>query len=482
MAGKKISELDLITNVDGTEAFPVAKGGVNYRMTVAMILNWIGNATQTVAGLLSPNDKKKLDGVATGATANSPDANLRDRATHTGTQSVSTITGLGRAATTNQYADLSGKPDLSPAGLGAAPDTHVGASGDGAHPEATSSLSGFMSPEQFQTIAALKAVATSGAYADLTGRPTIPANLEDLADVTAAGAADGQVLTKQNGKWVASTPASGGSGGTSGSSTLAGLSDATIASPRDDDHLMYSGAAGKWKNTPFSRLFMGYRWYVDSNSSAGTSINDYHTIGTASYVAIAASGTDFKSHHAYSSFLSSASTYSAAGTTSADPVVKHGTGSQGGFVYEAIVSFDWLASSCGFFGLSASRSQTYGSFSSTDVGIGIGWNGGNVGTDPLSIIVGNGSASATVQAASGHLSDAATYRIKITLAPGGTQAYVTLKNLDTGAYIFDNQMVNMDLPAAATPLYAFTGVGNTSVANSVTVRVFGVAADALIPA
>jgi hypothetical protein len=43
----------------------------------------------------------KLAGIATGATANATDAQLRDRATHTGTQPHTTITGLGDAATRN---------------------------------------------------------------------------------------------------------------------------------------------------------------------------------------------------------------------------------------------------------------------------------------------------------------------------------------------------------------------------------------------
>lgn len=43
----------------------------------------------------------KLTGIATGATANATDAQLRDRATHTGTQASTTITGLGGAATLN---------------------------------------------------------------------------------------------------------------------------------------------------------------------------------------------------------------------------------------------------------------------------------------------------------------------------------------------------------------------------------------------
>lgn len=41
--------------------------------------------------------KTKLDGIATGATANATDAQLRSRATHTGTQAISTVSGLQTA-------------------------------------------------------------------------------------------------------------------------------------------------------------------------------------------------------------------------------------------------------------------------------------------------------------------------------------------------------------------------------------------------
>lgn len=45
----------------------------------------------------SATEKTKLAGVATGATANSTDAQLRDRTTHTGSQAISTVTGLQTA-------------------------------------------------------------------------------------------------------------------------------------------------------------------------------------------------------------------------------------------------------------------------------------------------------------------------------------------------------------------------------------------------
>lgn len=56
-----------------------------------------GVATTSVTGLMSAADKTKLDGIAAGATANSSDALLRDRTTHTGSQAISTVTGLQAA-------------------------------------------------------------------------------------------------------------------------------------------------------------------------------------------------------------------------------------------------------------------------------------------------------------------------------------------------------------------------------------------------
>ena len=64
----------------------------------------LGAATTSLAGVMAAADKTKLDGVASGATANASDAQLRDRSSHTGTQSASTITGLGTAATANVQA------------------------------------------------------------------------------------------------------------------------------------------------------------------------------------------------------------------------------------------------------------------------------------------------------------------------------------------------------------------------------------------
>ena len=65
-------------------------------------------ATTSLAGVLTGADKTKLDGIATGATANSPDATLLARANHTGTQAAATITGLAATATSTDAANLTG--------------------------------------------------------------------------------------------------------------------------------------------------------------------------------------------------------------------------------------------------------------------------------------------------------------------------------------------------------------------------------------
>jgi len=65
-------------------------------------------ATTSGAGLMSAADKTKLNGIEEGATANATDAQLRNRATHTGTQPASTITGLAPVATSGSFEDLTG--------------------------------------------------------------------------------------------------------------------------------------------------------------------------------------------------------------------------------------------------------------------------------------------------------------------------------------------------------------------------------------
>ena len=58
-------------------------------------------ATTSLAGVMTGADKTKLDGIATGATANSSDATLLNRANHTGTQTAATISDFDTEVANN---------------------------------------------------------------------------------------------------------------------------------------------------------------------------------------------------------------------------------------------------------------------------------------------------------------------------------------------------------------------------------------------
>lgn len=66
----------------------------------------ISAATTGAAGSMSATDKAKLDGVATGATANQTDAHLLNRANHTGTQVHTTISDFDAGVQTNRLDQL----------------------------------------------------------------------------------------------------------------------------------------------------------------------------------------------------------------------------------------------------------------------------------------------------------------------------------------------------------------------------------------
>lgn len=117
------------------------------------------NANSTVAGFMSSTDFTKLAGIAAGATANATDAQLRDRATHTGTQAASTITGLASIATSGSASDLS--TGTLPAARFT--DTSHGSRGGGTlHAAANSTVAGFMSSADFTKLAGIAAGAQPG--------------------------------------------------------------------------------------------------------------------------------------------------------------------------------------------------------------------------------------------------------------------------------------------------------------------------------
>jgi len=110
MPDLKISEFEERTPLQGTEDIAAADAGLNVRFKVSTLRLFLNAAWGEYAGFIKAAERTKLSNIATAATKNRPDLELLNRENHTGSQSVSTITGLGKVATSNQYNDLDGKP------------------------------------------------------------------------------------------------------------------------------------------------------------------------------------------------------------------------------------------------------------------------------------------------------------------------------------------------------------------------------------
>lgn len=102
-----LTGLSLATNaaITAADTVLVALGKLQAQITAHVGAGGAAHAdaTTSVAGFMSGADKTKLNGVASGATANDSDANLKNRANHTGSQAISTVTGLQSALDALQF-------------------------------------------------------------------------------------------------------------------------------------------------------------------------------------------------------------------------------------------------------------------------------------------------------------------------------------------------------------------------------------------
>lgn len=105
----------------------------------------------------------------------------------------------------------------------------------------------------------LATVATSGSYADLTNKPTIPADLDDLSDVTLTTPTNGQTLVydSTSEQFVNATPPSG-------VTALSQLSDVSLTTPASGNSLVFDGT--EWANDTLNASDIPY--------SAGVSVAD----------------------------------------------------------------------------------------------------------------------------------------------------------------------------------------------------------------
>jgi len=88
LVNRNIADQHSISSITGLTGELAAKASINHSHTDASI---------NVSGFMSYQDKVKLESINAGATVNQSDAYLLDRANHTGTQAISTVTGLQTA-------------------------------------------------------------------------------------------------------------------------------------------------------------------------------------------------------------------------------------------------------------------------------------------------------------------------------------------------------------------------------------------------
>lgn len=87
-----LTRTTILDSTNGGAAIDVVGSG---EVFITMLADDLASATYN--GLMAASDKSKLDGIAAGATANATDAQLRARSSHTGTQAISTVSGLQAA-------------------------------------------------------------------------------------------------------------------------------------------------------------------------------------------------------------------------------------------------------------------------------------------------------------------------------------------------------------------------------------------------
>ena len=175
-----------LTSAEGNAAYApighVGAGGTAHANVVAA----------GAAGFMTGADKTKLDGIATGATANATDASLRDRATHTGTQAASTISDFNSASRAQTEAALIAGTNITitPAGSGATRTLTIAAAGGGAGTDLS------------YTAATRVLASSTGADATL---PLVSSGDAGLAPASGGGTSN---FLRADGTWAA--PAGGG--------------------------------------------------------------------------------------------------------------------------------------------------------------------------------------------------------------------------------------------------------------------------------
>jgi hypothetical protein len=240
MADSKISAMPAAVTVADVDLVPIVQGGVNKRAAASLLKGSGGGVSQVsgtapidvatgtttpvvsiraattgAAGSMSAADKTKLDGVATGATAN-----------------VGTVTNVTGAApivvatgTSTPAISIAAASTVAPGSMSAADKTKL----DGVTAGATKSDLGYT--------ASSRTISNTGGTAAVL--PLVTSGAAGLAPQSGGGTTN---FLRADLTWAA-PPAGGG-----GATNLDGLTDVRITSPQARDFLAYAGPGPGWEN------------------------------------------------------------------------------------------------------------------------------------------------------------------------------------------------------------------------------------------
>lgn len=206
----------------------------------------IPQVSDVQAGLMLPGHKIKLDGIAIGATTNSTDAALRDRATHTGTQTAATISDLTAAiAAQAPVTSVAGRTGAVSLGKGDVGLANVDNTADTDKPISTA-VQTALNAKQASLGFTPENVANKGVsngYASLGSDGKIP-----LSQLPADGSYQGTWNASTNTPTITSGVGTSGDFyfvATAGSTTVDGISSWTVG-----DQVRFNGTA--WEKIPSS--------------------------------------------------------------------------------------------------------------------------------------------------------------------------------------------------------------------------------------
>lgn len=213
--------LEALRFFDGTDWIDVISSeGTITSVSVADPITSTGGTSPTIGidpadgsgpGSMSSAHFTKLEGVEAGATANDTDANLRDRATHTGAQAISTVTGLqaaldskeedgaAAAAVTAHEGGTGVHTIAGVTGLQTALDNKLETSLKGANNGLAELDGGGKVPtSQLPAIA----ITSTSVVADITARNALTVQEGDVAIVTDAGGGESSTFIYDGTQWL----------------------------------------------------------------------------------------------------------------------------------------------------------------------------------------------------------------------------------------------------------------------------------------